>query len=412
MRRGRYSAQQAFETSSVVALVWGGAIGLLAALVSLYVLPLLRSDWVFDPMLVVPFCAAVPLLLLSSYSNSIQLATEHVQGYGMQHLLTSVLFLPMFFVCFAWFGGDARQGDVPLGVAWGRLCTTVLIALVTLFMVRRIVRLRMRLHRDFLADNLRYGWKANINSTLIYLNHRIDLLVLAAVFTVPGLTGQAHKDAVGQEVAFYSMAVTWAELVWHFPEAMRDLFFSKVAGSSDKQAREMTPVLCRLSLLASLVGGSALLLMVNPVMGAITWVADSFQGGNKANAWYETWSEPVNHAVLLLVPGTVAFTVSKILQADLAARNKLHLCVIAQFLVLGLMLLLDVLLIPGMGASGAALASTVAYTAATVYTLFAYTRDTGVRPWSCLVMHRSDWQYLREIVVAVLRKLRLGGPPR
>jgi O-antigen/teichoic acid export membrane protein len=323
-----------------------------------------------------------------------------------------VLFLPMFFACFAWFGGDARQGDVPLGVAWGRLCTTVLIALVTLFMLRRIVRLRMRLHRDFLVDNLRYGWKANINSTLIYLNHRIDLLVLAAVFTVPGLIGQAHKDAVNQQVAFYSMAVTWAELVWHFPEAMRDLFFSKVAGSSDKQARQMTPVLCRLSLLASLVGGCALLLAVNPVMGAITWIADSFQAGNKANAWYETWSTPVNHAVLLLVPGTVAFTVSKILQADLAARNKLHLCVMAQFLVLGLMLLLDVLLIPGMGASGAALASTVAYTASTVYTLFAYTRDAGVRPWTCLVMHRSDWQYLREIVVAVLRKLRLGGPAR
>jgi O-antigen/teichoic acid export membrane protein len=396
----------------VVALVWGGVVGAFACVVTLYGLPLLRSDWVFDPMLVVPFCAAVPLLLLSSYSNSIQLATEHVQGYGLQHLLTSVLFLPMFFVCFGWFGGEALEGDVPLGVAWGRLLTTVVIALVSLWMVRRIVRLRFRLNRDFLADNLRYGWKANITSTLTYLNHRVDLLVLAAVFTVAGLTGQAEKDAISQEVAFYSMAVTWAELVWHFPEAMRDLFFSKVAGSSDKQAREMTPVLARLSLLASVVGGSAMLLLVNPVMGAITWVADRFQGGAKANAWYETWSTPVNQAVLLLVPGTVAFTVSKILQADLAARNRLRVCVNAQFLVLGVMLLLDLRWIPGMGASGAALASTVAYVASTVYTLFAYTRDTGVRPWTCLVMHRSDWQYLREIVVAVARKLRLAGNGR
>jgi O-antigen/teichoic acid export membrane protein len=402
VRRGRYTPQQAFETTTLVALVWGGLIGLLSALVALHVLPLLRSDWLFDPMVVWPICIAVPLLLVSSYGNSIQLATEQVKRYGAMHLMNSLVFLPAFFLCFWWFGGDASGGDVPLGVAWGRLITAGLVALVTLWLVRKVVRLRLRLHREFLRDSLQFGWRANIISTLTYLNHRIDLLVLAAVFVAPAqLTGQAAKDAIAQQVAFYSMAVTWAELVWHFPEAMRDLFFSKVAGSSHAQARELTPVLTRLSLLVSLLAGAVLLLLINPVMGAITWLVTA-----EGNPWFEVWSAPVGGALLLLVPGTVAFTVSKVLQADLAARNRMQPCVNAQAMVLAIMLALDVVLIPDMGAAGAAIASTAAYVAATVYTLRAYTRDARVTVWACLVMHRSDLGYLREILASIWNKLR------
>ncbi len=409
VRRGRYSPQQAFETTSLVAVVWGGTIALLAGLVALYVLPLLREEWVFDPWLVAPFCLAVPFLLLASYSNSIQLATERVKDYGTVHLVNSILFLPAFFACYFAFGGDVSRGDVPMAVAWGRLATAVLVAGLTVLLVRRVVRLRLRLHPDFLRDSVRYGWKANLTSTLTYLNHRIDLLVLAAVFTAPpGLLGKDAKDFVAQEVAFYSMAVTWAELVWHFPEAMRDLFFSKVAGSTHEKARELTPVLSRMGLVVSLLAGVAVLLLIDPAMGTITWVADQVGGGAAAdgNAWYRIWSEPVGGALLLLAPGTVAFTVSKVLQADLAARDRMQVCVNAQLVVLISMLVLDVLLIPGMGAAGAAIASSVSYVLATVYTVVVYARDVRVDPWSCLLMRRADLVYLREIGSAVWRKLR------
>lgn len=402
VRRGRYTPQAAFECTALVALVWGGCIGLLSALVTLHVLPLLRSDWTFDPLIVWPFCLAVPPLLLSSYSNSVQLATEQVKQYGALHLCNSLIFLPAFFLCFWWYGGDAEAGDVPLAVAWGRLVTSVLIAALAVWLVRKVVRLRLRLHAGFLRDSLRYGWRANIISTLVYLNHRIDLLVLAAVYVAPaGLTGQAAKDAIAQQVAFYSMAVTWAELVWHFPEAMRDLFFSKVAGSSHAQAREMTPVFTRLSLLLALFGGGLLLLLIDPVMGAITYLVTA-----AGNPWYAVWSAPVGGALLLLMPGTVAYTVAKVLQADLAARNRLQSCVNAQLLVLVVMLTLDMVLIPDMGAAGAAIASTVAYCAATAYTLRVYALDTDMSPLACLLVRRTDLGHLREIAASIWNKLR------
>jgi O-antigen/teichoic acid export membrane protein len=408
VRRGRYSPQVAFETSMGVALLWGGFVAAAAAVITLWVMPLFGSEWVFDPIVVVPICLSVPLLLVASYANSTQLATDHIKDYGILHVITSLAFLPAFFAFFFGFGGVVSQGDVPIAVAWGRVASTLVVALMALYLVRKVVKLRVRVDRGYLREGLRYGWKANLTSTLTYLNHRLDLVVLGAVYFATmhrhGFADDEAKDLANVQVAFYSMSVTFAELVWHFPEAMRDLFFSKVAGSSHEQARQLTPVLSRLGLAISLVGAVAIVFVVDPVMSAITIVAKG-----DATVWLRDWSPTVSASLLVLVPGTVAFTVSKVLQADLAARNQLQTCVNAQLVVLVTMLGLDVVLIPAHGAVGAAAASTIAYVASTIYTSIAYARQTGTPIWRFLFVHLSDFRYIREIVGAVFEKLRRRG---
>jgi hypothetical protein len=405
VRRGRYSVQRCFETSMGVALFWGGFVAASSAVVTLWVLPLFGPELAFPPGLVLPICLAVPVLLVASYANSTQLATDHIRDYGFVHVVTSVAFLPAFFVFFMGFGGEVSRQHVPLAVAWGRLASTILVAALALWLVRKVVALRVRVDRDCLRTCIRYGWRANLTSTLTYLNHRLDLVVLWFVYlwaVRPQVAeeGEAARLAAVQ-VAFYSMSVTWAELVWHFPEAMRDLFFSKVAGSTHEQARMLTPVLSRLGLAVSLVGGLAIVFLIDPVMGLITALA---KGSD--TVWYTEWSPTVRASLLWLVPGTVAFTVSKILQADLGARDRLQTCVNAQLIVLVSMVALDVVLIPGHGALGAAMASTAAYVVGTAYTAWAYSRQTGIAIWRFLFVHLADFQYIREIMAAVVGKVR------
>ncbi|HIE68675.1 MAG TPA: hypothetical protein EYP98_00140, partial [Planctomycetes bacterium] len=372
------------------------------------VLPWINPAWQLDWFGVVPICAVIPFLLMASYANSTQLATERIKGYGMVHLATSVSFLPAFFLLFYLLGGSVVGGDVPLAVAWGRLVSTVLVAVLAVWLVRKVVTIRLRVNREYLGAAVRYGWRANLTSTLTYLNHRIDLVVLGVVYASflvdSGTEWEAAKNLAGEQVAYYSMAVTFAELVWHFPEAMRDLFFSKVAGSSHEQARKLTPVLSRLGLLLSLVGASVIVLVIDPTMAAITWAAKG-----DSSIWYDNWSEPVRSCLWLLVPGTVGFTVSKVLQADLAARDHLQTCINAQVTILVVMLGLDIWLIPEYGCAGAAVASTAAYIIGTIWTLWAYSAQTGVRIWECLCVQRSDFGYIRDILAAVINKLRRKG---
>lgn len=405
VRRGRFSPQVAFETSMGVAVVWGGFVATSAAVGVLVVLPWLDPGWHMDWFGVVPICAAVPFLLIASFANSTQLATERIRDYGLVHVVTSVGFLPAFFLVFFLLGGKVAEEHVPLAVAWGRLASTAVVAALTLWLVRQVVTLRIRIDREYLGQAIRYGWKANLTSTLTYLNHRLDLVLLGLIgFAAARRLGLGWHDATERaatQVAFYSMAVTWAELVWHFPEAMRDLFFSKVAGSSHEQARALTPVFSRVGLLLSLIGAIAILLVVDPAMGTITLIA---KGSD--HVWFADWSEPVGTSLLLLIPGTVGFTVSKVLQADLAARDRLQTCVNAQLVVFGVMVGLDFALIPAHGAYGAAIASTVAYVLGTVWTVWAYGNQTGTGVLRCLFVQRSDFGYIREVYAAVIGKLR------
>ncbi len=390
VRRKIYTAQQAAENTTLVALVWGSFVALLTIAILLLVFPLLGEDYELNPWLVVPICACIPLLLLFSYGNSIQLAVERIREWGVMHLVHSVTYLPLF-LFFYWILGNSIVG----GVVWGRLVTSLLVAGVTLLLLRGVVTLWPRLDRRYLVDNLRYGWRANLTSLLTYLNHRLDIYILGILFVA-----QEGTSLGLQEVAFYSMAVTFAELVWHFPDAMRDLFFSKVASSTTEHARVLTPVLSRLALVVSLIGGIAIYLVIDPLMPVITRLI------GKGEAWGQIWSEPVCEALLFLIPGTVGYTVAKVLQADLAARNHLQPCINAGLVVLFTMLLLDVLLIPNLGASGAAIASSIAYLASVSYTLVVYRLSGGARIRECLVLRLSDWRYVQDIAGAVMDKLR------
>jgi Na+-driven multidrug efflux pump len=232
-----------------------------------------------------------------------------------------------------------------------------------------------------------------MTSVLTYLNHRIDLYLVGILFI--GADGAAPLESRLQQVAFYSLAVTFAELVWHLPDAIRDIFFSKVAGSTPEQAREFTPVLCRLCLAASLVGGIAVYFLVDPLMNLII-----------PGPWNELWGETVKACILVLIPGTVGFTVAKILQADLGGRNFLNQCLVACSIVLVTMCVLDWMWVPVEGAIGAAWASSIAYVASSVYTLLAYRGSGGGRVLACLLPRPADWEYVRAVSSALVDKLR------
>jgi len=394
MRRKNFPVREVAQTTSMVALVWGGIVALAAILVSQFVLPLIQPHWQFSLVYVIPICLCVPFLLTASYFNSIQLALERVRQYNLVHLTASIAFLPLFFL-FYWLFGES----VTDGIAFGRLATAALITIVTLIMLRGIVRWRPRMDWTFFRAGVTFGWKANLSSVLTYLNHRIDLYLVGILF----LTGAAGVGVDPlelnklqlQQVAFYSLAVTFAELVWHLPDAIRDIFFTKVAGSTPEQARKFTPVLCRLCLAAAVVGGLAVYLLVDPLMNLII-----------PDQWDALWNEKVSACILVLVPGTVGFTVAKILQADLAGRNFLNQCLIGCLIVLITMGVLDWMWVPSEGAVGAAWASSIAYILSSIYTLVAYRLSGGATVLACLIPRPADWEYVTALVAALRDKLR------
>jgi O-antigen/teichoic acid export membrane protein len=385
LRKGRFTVREAGETTSFLAIVWGsflaaGAFGF--------------TYWVGTPehpapriSLLLPVVILVPILLTTSYFNSIQLATGRIRDFNLVHLCSSLPFLPLFLLLFL----GLRLGPIESGV-YSRVLMLLCACFLALRLVRDLVVWRPRLHRAFLREGLLYGWRANINSTLTYLNHRLDIFLISFWFLA------ADSELRKAEVAFYSLAVTFAELIWHLPEATRDLFFSRVAGQSEEEARRFTPIVCRNMLLICALGALGVCLFVDPVMKLVF-----------PQLWPDSWAPIVMPCLHWLLPGTLAFTVSKVLQTDLVARGRINLTVVASTLVLVVTTVLDYLLIPTLGARGAAIGSTVAYLAGTLFTLVAYIRTAPVRWFTCLIPHWEDFEHYRQGFRRVVRGRSLGG---
>ena len=388
-RRGEIDVRTAGETTGTIALLSGLAVGLLTLLV-LGLWQLLDPDAPIPSVgYILPILVTVPFLLTISYRNSLQLVLGRIRSYNLIHLLPSLLFLPSFLLAYFLF---SEREPVISGIL-ARLIPAIIVAGVIIWLMRGHISFRLNIDWSFYKRALGYGWRANVNSTLTYLNHRIDLFWMFPILTV--LAGKSRDEALAM-VALYGLAVTLAELIWHVPDALRDLLFSKVAGLPKREARAFTPVVCRNALFVCIVAGGALFAIHD-------FGFSLFFGAS----WAEKWAPDVTPAFAILLVGTAAFTVAKIIQSDLAARGQLNACIGLGSIVLVSMTILDLFLVPAYGPVGAALGSSIAYVLSAIASVVVYVRGARVRISQLLFPHAADWEHYTGILQSL--KARLGG---
>ncbi len=409
-RRKEVSVKTAGETTSFVALIWGtfvAVMGLLAMAIWSWAQPdRLVPGW----YLLVPLFLATPLLLIISYRNSVLLVMDRIRIYNIVHLIPSILYLPIL-LCFYFLLDEGAA----VSVVWARVLPIGILAVALVWYLRREIPPKPAFDPEYFRKAISFGWKANINSVLSYLNHRLDIILLIGLFYVPTqeqvrlymeshpLQGapsvpvtpfSASVALVLREVAFYSLAVTLAELIWHFPEALRDLLFARVAGSHPDEASEITPLVCRNSLLLTSLGATGIWLVHDPFFRMLS-------GPN----WEGIWQAKVAGSLAILLPGAVCYTIAKVLQADLAGRGHIGTCIFLVGTVFVTMLIGDALFVPEGGARAAAAVSTVSYGLASLLTLLLYKRESGLPLHVILIARPSDFRHYKELIGDLFRRV-------
>lgn len=180
-------------------------------------------------------------------------------------------------------------------------------------------------------DSVSYGMRAQVGNVLQFFNYRLDL------FLVNHFLGIAS-------VGLYSLAVNFAELVWYFPNAVGFVIFPRAAAVESKEMDEFTPRVLRWTVVLTLVAGGLLALVARPVIDVFfPRFADSYD------------------AMLILLPGVVLIGGAKVLTNEMAGRGYAHYNSINAAVAVVLTVILDLVLIPRHGITGAAVASTLSY---------------------------------------------------
>jgi O-antigen/teichoic acid export membrane protein len=226
----------------------------------------------------------------------------------------------------------------------------------------------LRPDREALREQVKYGMQGQMANMAALFNYRLDQYLVAAFVSTA---------AVGH----YTVAVGLAESVWWISTAVSLVMLPRLTAMTEEAAQEVTPLVCRNTLLISSLAGLGLI-VISPIAIKILF-GDEFYPDS-------FWP------LVLLMPGIVAASASRVLGSYLFSQGKVIYNTYASIIALVVGIGLDFIAVPLFEVEGAAAMSSVGYVCALIATLFWYRQVSGGSLREALVPHADDRKhYLR-----------------
>jgi len=210
----------------------------------------------------------------------------------------------------------------------------------------------------------RFAFPAYFSSILTFLNYRVDQLIIAILLPA-------------EQLGFYVLAVALAEQLWILNGAAANALLPHLANSKERDLA-LPAVVTRHVLIWT--GAGCLIVFVFGDMLIRALYSPAFADAVGPLRW--------------LLPGILVATIGKNLGAELLLRKMVGYILLMAGIAAVVNLVGNWLLVPRMGISGAALASTISYSVLSLIQTWAYLRVTGVG-WTTLIPRYSDlWVYV------------------
>ena len=215
-----------------------------------------------------------------------------------------------------------------------------------------------------MAETVLYGGRAWLGGLAHLLNARVDQLLLGLL---------ASQAALGT----YAVAVNASEVLFYLPSAVSTALLPAVARSSGAAGVDSTLRVFRAVMLVT-TAAVAVAAVLGPVLVPIVFGAD-YAGSVEPFLW--------------LLPSAIGFVASALFSNALLASGAPALSSLGPVVSLTVGVGLDLVLIPRLGATGAAIAASAALLSGGAAAALAYGVRAGLRP-GALVPRRADMELL------------------
>jgi O-antigen/teichoic acid export membrane protein len=220
-------------------------------------------------------------------------------------------------------------------------------ALLALYLHHRLAGFG-RPDRTLLREAMGFGLKAHAGRVMLLGNYRLDQWFVGAI-------------AGSRELGLYSVAVAWAEALFFLPTALVSVQRPDLVRAQPREAARQAATLFRVAMLLTLVP-AAILVAAAPFL-CVTLFGDAFHGSIDD--------------LRVLAFGAFGIVALKQLGSALTSQGKPVLETAAIAVGFAATVALDIALIPPFGGLGAAIASTVAYTAGGIAVVLIFARALG-----------------------------------
>jgi O-antigen/teichoic acid export membrane protein len=194
---------------------------------------------------------------------------------------------------------------------------------------------------------LRYAFFVFTANTIQFLCYRMDIWFVDYY---------QNKNELG----LYSLSTKVSQLWWILPQIISYLFFPLMSAGK-VSTNEFNKIIRKMLLLATISGVIAIFIYPFFVKYFV---------GELYEASYRSFT--------YLLPGVVFFSINILITAKLSASGMVNINLWVSLICFIIVLILDIILIPLYGISGAAIASSIAYAVSTLYVIYKYKNATAV----------------------------------
>jgi O-antigen/teichoic acid export membrane protein len=312
-----------------------------------------------------PVLALIPLAVLHHYFLGVLQAEERFREYNLQQVVPPALGLLGMAVVLLFLGG---------GLLGAVLTQTAIVVGTSAWLVLRVHRnapLRLGVDRPLAREMLGFGGKSYVQTLAASLHLRIDQYMIA-FFLDPA------------QVGFYAVAVNLTGLLLKVPDATGTVLYPRLAGASEEQMHAATSRASRYTLFITAAAAIGYLLF----------------GGFAVRLLFGDAFEGAIGPMRLMLPGLVMMSLYLILTRNFTSRNRQQVNIVAAVAALVLNVALNWVLIPRYGIAGAAVSTTVSYSAAALVVLVMFVRESGCSVGQTVLVGRADLGNLTRLASA------------
>jgi O-antigen/teichoic acid export membrane protein len=306
---------------------------------------------------------AVPLSLLVTYFTSILLGQNRIKEYNLVYLAQSGALLILVLI----LSLAVKGGVFGTVVAWAS--ATLVAAIIAILLVHRTTSIKWSFYPQLFRDSIKFGIKGYLGNVIQFLNYRLNMFLVVFFMDVTF-------------VGYYSISVAMAEALWYLPGAVGTVIFARTPGMKAEEANVSTPRICRNTLFLTVIAGFLVFLLGRYII--LLLFGSAFL--------------PALKPLWILLPGVVAFSIPKVLANEIAGRGKPIVGTIYAGASLAVNVPLNILLIPRMGISGAALASTISYIVSALVVLAFFIRVSKNSWVDTILLKREDLEIYRSVL--------------
>ncbi|MDX1695802.1 MAG: oligosaccharide flippase family protein [Ketobacteraceae bacterium] len=319
-----------------------------------------RFNWVI--------ALAIPLMLIKVVNINLLNVLQRINSVNLVNFMESLLPLVLFLVLWWIFDVAALPAAVS---AW-----LISLALLAIFSIARLEQgVAFGFDGKTQKDLLSFGSRGYFDTLFQKLLLRVDFLFISAMI---------GNEALG----YYAMASAAAELMLIIPNALSVPLFSFFLRKSAQDKNTVTPMVLRV------------------LTTCMILIAIGFAVLGEVLIWILFGKEflPAYEPLLWLLPGVVFLSYSSLIRLDLLGHNMPGTISVISGMAVLTNVVLNLVLIPGFGVAGAAMAATAAYTLAAIGLAVVHSRLTGINTLSTLLVTGSDIKFTINLIKSSTQK--------